>query len=183
MKKILIGIGGGISAYKAAAVVSGLRQAGHDVQVAMTPAACHFVTPLTFAALSHKEVRTEMFPDRTGSDPGGIYPHLYPAIEADALVVLPATADLIAKLALGLGDEIVSASALSLRDSCVRLFCPAMNPQMWMHPAVQQNVHTLESRGWTRVGPETGTAACGTEGTGRMAEPAVVLDALNRLLG
>lgn len=182
MKKILIGIGGGIAAYKTATVVSRLRQDGHDVQVAMTPAATRFVTPLTFAALSQKEVRTELFPERTGSDRAQIYPHLYPATEADLLLILPATADLIAKLALGLGDDIVSASALSVNDACRCLFCPAMNPQMWVHPAVQQNIRTLESRGWVRIGPETGAVACGSDGTGRMAEPDAVLEALIPLL-
>jgi len=114
MKKILIGITGGIAAYKAASVVSALKQAGHDVQVAMTPAACQFVTPLTFAALSQKEVRTDLFPPNPTSDKGQLYPHLYPATEADLFIVLPATADIIGKFAYGFGDDIVSASALSL---------------------------------------------------------------------
>lgn len=178
MKKILIGISGGIAAYKAAQVVSALRQAGHDVQVAMTPAACRFVTPLTFAALSQKDVRTELFPAHPTSEKGQIYPHLYPAVDADLFAVLPATADIIAKLAYGFGDDIVCASALSLKKECVKIFCPAMNTQMWDHPAVQENTRTLEARGWQRIGPDEGRMACGTEGAGRMSDPAIILNAI-----
>ncbi len=182
MKKILIGVSGGIAAYKAAEVVSALRQAGHDVQVAMTPAACQFVTPLTFAALTQKEVRTDLFPPRPTSDKGQLYPHLYPAMDADLFAVLPATADILAKLAYGFGDDIVCASALSLGESCARLFCPAMNSQMWNNPVVQENAAILEKRGWLRIGPEAGRMACGTEGAGRMSSPAAILEAVQALL-
>lgn len=182
MKKILIGVTGGIAAYKAAGVVSVLKQAGHDVQVAMTPAACKFVTPLTFAALSQKGVRTELFPESPTSDKGQLYPHLYPATEADLFAVLPATADIIGKFAYGFGDDIVSASALSLSADCPKLICPAMNTRMWENPVVQENVQTLEKRGWQRIGPEEGLMACGTVGGGRMAEPAVILEAINNAL-
>lgn len=182
MKKIFIGVTGGIAAYKAASVVSALKQAGHDVQVAMTPAACQFVTPLTFAALSQKEVRTELFPVHPTSDKGQLYPHLYPATEADLFAVLPATADIIGKLAYGFGDDIVSASALSLSKKCIKIFCPAMNTQMWENPVVQENVQTLEKRGWQRIGPGSGLMACGTEGAGRMSEPAEILEAIKKAL-
>ena len=182
MKRVLIGVSGGIAAYKTAGVVSALKQAGHDVQVAMTPSACQFVTPLTFAALSQKEVRTELFPEHPTSDKGQLYPHLYPATEADLFAVLPATADIIAKLACGFGDDIVSASALSLSKKCVKIFCPAMNTQMWDNSVVRENVQTLEKRGWQRIGPETGLMACGTEGAGRMSEPAVILEAIKKAL-
>ncbi|MBI9020661.1 MAG: hypothetical protein JEZ10_05340 [Verrucomicrobia bacterium] len=182
MKKILIGVTGGIAAYKAASVVSALRQAGHDVQVAMTPAACQFVTPLTFAALSQKEVRTELFPAHPTSDKGQLYPHLYPATEADLFVVLPATADIIGKFACGFSDDIVSASALSLPAGCKKIFCPAMNTQMWDNPVVQENVQTLEKRGWQRIGPESGLMACGTTGAGRMSDPSAILDAIHKAL-
>ena len=181
MKKILIGVSGGIAAYKAASVVSALKQAEHDVQVAMTPAACKFVTPLTFAALSQKEVRTELFPENP-ADRSGIFPHLYPSTEADLFAVLPATADIIAKLAHGFGDDIVSAAALSLSKNCVKIFCPAMNSQMWENPAVQENVQKLEARGWRRIGPAVGRAACGSAGAGRMSEPAEIIEAINRAL-
>lgn len=174
MKKILIGVTGGIAAYKAASVVSALKQAGHDVQVAMTPAACKFITPLTFAALSQKEVRTELFPEHPTSDKGQLYPHLYPATEADIFAVLPATADIIGKIAHGFGDDIVSANALSA--NCPKIFCPAMNSQMWDNPAVQENVQTLEKRGWQRIGPEEGLMACGTKGVGRMSAPEKIIE-------
>ncbi|MBC8206264.1 MAG: phosphopantothenoylcysteine decarboxylase [Kiritimatiellaeota bacterium] len=182
MKKILIGVTGGIAAYKAANVVSALKQAGHDVQVAMTPAACQFVTTLTFAALSQKEVRTELFPKNPTSDKGQLYPHLYPATEADLFAVLPATADIIGKFAYGFGDDIVSASALSLSADCPKLFCPAMNSQMWDNPVVQENVQTLETRGWQRIGPEEGLMACGTTGAGRMSDPKTILEAIQAAL-
>ncbi len=182
MKRILIGVTGGIAAYKAAGVVSALKQAGHDVQVAMTPAACQFVTPLTFAALSQKEVRTELFPAHPTSDKGQLYPHLYPATEADLFAVLPATADIIGKFACGFGDDIVSASALSLPATCPKLFCPAMNTQMWENPVVQENVRTLENRGWKRIGPGKGIMACGTSGAGRMVDPKTILNAITESL-
>lgn len=182
MKKILIGVTGGIAAYKAAGVVSALKQAGHDVQVAMTPAACRFVTPLTFAALSQKEVRTELFPESPSSEKGQLYPHLYPATETDLFAVLPATADIIGKVAHGFGDDIVSASALSLAADCPKLFCPAMNTQMWENPIVRKNVQTIEEQGWQRIGPDDGLMACGTKGAGRMAEPSVIVDAITAAL-
>ena len=182
MKKILIGITGGIAAYKAAHVVSALTQAGHDVQVAMTPAACQFVTPLTFAALSQKEVRTDLFPANPTSDKGQLYPHLYPATEADLFIVLPATADIIGKLAHGFGDDIVSASALSLPATCPKLFCPTMNSQMWNNPIVQENVQTLEKRGWQRIGPDSGLMACGSTGEGRMSSPDIILSFITDFL-
>ena len=182
MKKILIGVTGGIAAYKAADVVSALKKAGHDVQVSMTPAACRFVAPLTFAALSQKEVRTELFPANPTSDKGQLYPHLYPATEADLFAVIPATADIIAKLAYGFGDDIVSASALSLSADCRKIFCPAMNTQMWANPVVQENVQTLEKRGWQRIGPETGRMACGTEGDGRLANVELISETLRTAL-
>jgi len=182
MKRILIGVTGGIAAYKAASVVSALKHSGHDVQVAMTAAACQFITPLTFAALSQKEVRTELFPAHPTADKGQLYPHLYPATEADLFIVAPATADILAKLAYGFGDDIVSTSALSLSPTCVKIVCPAMNTQMWDNPAVRANVQTLENRGWLRIGPETGLMACGTEGAGRMTEPADILKRLTPFL-
>jgi phosphopantothenoylcysteine synthetase/decarboxylase len=182
VKKLLIGVTGGIAAYKAAQVVSALKQAGHDVQVAMTPAACRFVAPLTFAALSQKEVRTELFPENPSSGKEQLYPHLYPATEADLFAVLPATADIIGKIACGFGDDIVSASALSLSADCPRLFCPAMNTQMWDNPVVQENVRTLEKRGWQRIGPESGLMACGTTGSGRMAAPDSIIQAIHQAL-
>ncbi|MFH0907500.1 MAG: bifunctional phosphopantothenoylcysteine decarboxylase/phosphopantothenate--cysteine ligase CoaBC [bacterium] len=178
----LVGICGGIAAYKAVEVVSRLRKAGLDVRVAMTEAARQFVTPLTFGAVSGHEVVTTMFPSAENSAREGLFPHLYPATQADLFIALPATADMMAKLANGLANDVVSAGALSLPATCRRFFCPAMNVEMWHQPVVQANVAALEKAGWFRIGPNAGELACGMEGEGRMAEPqeivTVVLDAL-----
>lgn len=172
--KVLVGITGGIAAYKAADVCSQLVKAGCDVRVIMTEAATKFVAPLTYAALTQQKVLTSIFPDNSSGGMDVIYPHLYPATEADAFVVVPATADSIAKLANGLGDDIVSCSALSLKPDCKRLFCPAMNTQMWEQRVVSDNVKKLLSYGWHQIGPEKGRMACGTFGYGRMSSPTAI---------
>ncbi len=175
---ILVGVGGGISAYKTAELVSGLIRAGHEVTVAMTDAAAHFVTPTTFASLTRRSVLMNMFPDAgcTGGD--ALFPHLYPAMQADVLLIAPATADLIGRLAYGLANDVVTASAMGVASSCRRMFCPAMNSHMWAQPVVQENVRILERRGWIRIGPAAGVLACGTTGEGRMSEPADILRAI-----
>ncbi len=172
--KILIGITGGIAAYKAADVVSQLVKTNCDVRVVMTDSAARFVGPLTFSALTQDKVITSIFPDTSSGGNDVIYPHLYPATEADAFAVLPATADAIAKLAHGFGDDIVCCSALSLKPDCKRIFCPAMNAQMWNQPVVKDNAKTLLKLGWHQVGPEHGRLACGTNGVGRMSTPTVI---------
>lgn len=179
---VLVGVCGGIAAYKVVDVVSRLRKAGLDVRVAMTPAAQQFVTPLTFAALSGHAVLSELFPATGAQTREEAYPHLYPATGADVFLVAPATADMIAKLAQGLADDVVSTSALSLSASCLRVFCPAMNVEMWNQPVVQANVARLEGAGWLRVGPEAGELACGMEGQGRLSEPAAIEDFVRRSL-
>lgn len=172
--KVLIGITGGIAAYKAADVVSQLVKANCDVRVVMTESATRFVGPLTFAALTRQKVITSIFPDSPSGDLDIIYPHLYPATEADAFAVIPATADAIAKIASGFGDDIVCCSALSLKADCKRLFCPAMNVQMWEQPIVAENSRKLLKMGWHQIGPEKGALACGTSGYGRMSAPTVI---------
>jgi phosphopantothenoylcysteine decarboxylase/phosphopantothenate--cysteine ligase len=172
--KVLVGVTGGIAAYKAAEVVSQLVKANCDVRVVMTEAATRFVAPLTFAALTQQKVITSLFPDTSSGGMDVIYPHLYPATEADAFAVVPATADVIAKLANGYGDDIVCCSALSLGANCKRIICPAMNVQMWEQPIVRDNVCTLLEYGWHLVGPEKGRLACGTFGYGRMSTPTVI---------
>ncbi|MBN2703630.1 MAG: phosphopantothenoylcysteine decarboxylase [Pontiellaceae bacterium] len=172
--KVLIGVSGGIAAYKTAEVVSQLIKAGCDVRVVMTEAATRFVAPLTFAALTRQKVLTSIFPDTGSGEKDVIYPHLYPATEADVFAVLPATANTIAKLANGFGDDILSCSALSIKADCKRIFCPAMNVQMWQQPAVIQNARKLLNLGWHQVGPEKGYLACGTTGYGRMSAPTVI---------
>jgi phosphopantothenoylcysteine decarboxylase/phosphopantothenate--cysteine ligase len=172
--KVLIGITGGIAAYKAADTVSQLVQANCNVRVIMTEAAARFVAPLTFAALTQQKVITSIFPDTGSGDMDVIYPHLYPATEADAFAVLPASADIITKLAHGFGDDIVCCSALSLKPNCKRIFCPAMNTQMWDNPIVQDNANRLLHFGWHQIGPEKGRLACGTSGYGRMSTPTAI---------
>lgn len=176
-RTVLLGICGGIAAYKALEVASRLRKAGHSVHVAMTHAARKFVTPLTFAAVSGNPVLDRLFPSGPAAGESA-YPHLYPATRADAFVLAPATANTLGKIAQGLGSDLVSTCALSLPPTCLRLFCPAMNVEMWHQPVVQAHVQTLESRGWIRIGPDRGALACGMEGEGRMSEPAEIVDRL-----
>ena len=172
--KVLIGVTGGIAAYKTADIVSQLVKADVNVRVVMSEAATKFVAPLTFAALSQQKVLTSTFPENNTGEKDVIYPHLYPATEADAFVVVPATANAIAKLAHGLGDDIVSCSALSLKSDCKRIFCPAMNVQMWEQPIVRENTRNLLTLGWHQIGPERGRLACGTHGYGRMSTPTAI---------
>jgi phosphopantothenoylcysteine decarboxylase/phosphopantothenate--cysteine ligase len=167
---------GGVAAYKAVDVVSRLRKAGLVVHVAMTESAQQFVTPLTFASVSGQNVLTRMFPDAGEASGEGLFPHLYPSTRADLFIVMPATANTIAKLAHGQGDDLVSTIALSLPASCRRFICPAMNVEMWRQPVVQENVAALERNGWQRIGPNAGPLACGMEGEGRMAEAAEIAD-------
>ncbi len=172
--KVLIGVTGGIAAYKTAEVVSQLVKANCNVRVVMTEAATKFVSPLTFAALTQQKVITSIFPDNIAGGHDVIYPHLYPATEADAYAIIPATADTIAKLANGFGDDIVCCSALSLKSDCKRIYCPAMNVQMWDQLPVRENTRKLLEFGWHQVGPEKGRLACGTYGYGRMSTPTVI---------
>lgn len=171
----LVGVCGGIAAYKVVDIVSRLRKAGHEVHVVMSDAAREFVTPLTFAAVSGHPAITSLFPREPQASGEAAYPHLYPATRADLFVLAPATADMMARIVHGLGNDLVSTCVLSLPAVCRRVFCPAMNVEMWNQPVVQQNVGLLESRGWTRVGPDTGALACGMEGAGRMSEPAEIV--------
>ncbi len=172
----LLGIGGGVAAYKAVTVASRLHQAGISTYVAMTEAARKFVTPLTFAAVTNQRVLIDIFSGSAGGRCEDVYPHLYPATRADLFIALPATADLIAALAQGLGDDIVRATALSLPMPCRRYFCPAMNVEMWHQSVVQDNVRRLQDLGWQRIGPESGHLGCGTEGEGRMTEAEAIVE-------
>lgn len=172
---ILLGICGGIAAYKAIEVASRFRKQGCSVHVAMTDAARAFVAPLTFSAITANPVLDRILPDGAAAGESA-YPHLFPASRADVFVVLPATANTIAKLALGIGDNCVTTSALSLPPSCLRVFCPAMNVEMWRNPVVQANVRRLEESGWIRIGPESGALACGMEGEGRLADPSKIVE-------
>ncbi len=181
-QRILVGVCGGVAAYKAVEVVSSLRKQGHRVRVAMTEAAKHFVAPDTFAAVSGEPVLTGLWADPGQGTLEDRYPHLYPATQSDLFLLLPATANTLGQIAHGLAPELVSTCALSLPKSCLRVFCPAMNVEMWENAAVQANVATLEAAGWKRLGPESGHLACGMTGAGRMREPADILRDLQSLL-
>lgn len=178
-RTILVGICGGVAAYKALDVVSNLAKQGHHVRVMMTDAARHFVEPTAFAAVSGNPVLTTLWQDGTGED---LYPHLYPSTQADLCLILPATANSLAKIAHGFGDDLLSTACLSLPATCAKVFCPAMNVEMWRNSVVQDNVRALESRGWLRLGPEDGLLACGMTGPGRLREPADILQDLAPLL-
>jgi phosphopantothenoylcysteine decarboxylase/phosphopantothenate--cysteine ligase len=171
-KRVLLIVGGGIAAYKALELVRLLRKAGVLVRPILTRAGGEFVTPLSLGALCEDKVYRDLFSLTDEAEMG----HIELSRSADLIVVAPATADLMAKAALGLADDLAS-TALLATDTDV-LMAPAMNVRMWLHPATQANVQTLKSRGVALVGPEEGAMACGEFGRGRMAEPAQILEAI-----
>lgn len=162
-KRIVLGVTGGIAAYKAGELVRLLIRQGIDVQVAMTEGACHFITPTTMQALSGKPVLTSQW-DESGNGMA----HITLSRNADAIVIAPATADFISKLAHGLADDLLSTMCLARNRPL--LIAPAMNRQMWEHPATQRNIAQLKADGVIVLGPESGVQACGEEGLGRMLE-------------
>lgn len=166
---ILVGVTGGIAAFKTAHLVSQLRQQGAEVHVLMTAAAASFVAPLTFRALSGNPVITSLW------DPANPYdePHVVLGERASLYVIAPATAQTLARLALGFADDAVSAAALVSRAPLV--LAPAMHEAMFRHPATQEHLRVLRERGARIVGPETGWLAGGRQGLGRMAEPETIL--------
>jgi phosphopantothenoylcysteine decarboxylase/phosphopantothenate--cysteine ligase len=163
VNRIVLGVTGGIAAYKAAELLRLLMKQGMEVQVAMTEAACHFITPTTMQALSGKPVLTSQWND---ADNGMAHINLSRA--ADAIVIAPATADFIAKLAHGLADDLLS--ALCLARNCPLIVAPAMNREMWQNAATQRNIAQLIADGVQVLGPDCGVQACGEEGMGRMLE-------------
>ncbi len=168
-KEIILGVTGGIAAYKSCELVRGLRENGAKVSVVMTEAACRFVSPLTFAALSGRDVETDLFASR------GPMPHIDMTARADAFVVAPATANIIGKAANGIADDLLSTMLMAAK--CPILFAPAMNCRMFESPALQDNLKILRDRGVIFVGPEEGPMACNEFGLGRMSEPADILRA------
>ena len=170
--KILLGVGGGIAAYKAAELARLLMQQGHEVQAVMTDAAQEFVRPLTFAALTGRKTLTSLFAIESAIE------HIAVAQEHEVLAIAPATADLIAKLAHGLADDFLTTLYLAFTGPVV--LAPAMNVNMWTHPATQANVGTLRRRGHRIVEPESGYLACGMTGPGRLAEPEAIAEAIGR---
>ena len=175
-RRILLIIAGGIAAYKSLELIRRLCDQGAAVRCIMTRAAHEFVTPLAVASLSEDKVYTDLFSLTDESEMG----HIRLSREADLVVIAPATADLIARMAAGMADDL-AATALLASDKPV-LIAPAMNAVMWAHPATQANLKLLEARGVMRIGPNAGDLACGEVGSGRMAEPAEILAAITRHL-
>ena len=174
-KHVALGVTGSISVFKAAALASKLRQAGATVEVVMTPAAAQFVTPLTFQSLTGRPVVVDMFGAAEAEA------HVEVARRADAFVIAPATADCLANLAHGMTPDMVTLTALA--TTAPVLVAPAMDNQMWEHPATQENVVTLRNRGVEFVGPDAGRLASGRSGLGRLAEVPQVVGALRMLIG
>src|ERR1051326_6856358 len=168
--KIILGVGGGIAAYKSAELARLLMQSGHEVQVVMTSAAGKFVKPLTFAALTGRRVLTNLFAIESAIE------HISVAQEHEVLVIAPATADLLGKLAHGLADDFLSTLYLAFTGTVV--IAPAMNVNMWQHPATQINLETLRRRGHRIVEPDSGYLACGMTGPGRLADPEFIVEAI-----
>jgi phosphopantothenoylcysteine decarboxylase/phosphopantothenate--cysteine ligase len=171
-KRILLVISGGIAAYKSLELIRRLRERGALVRAILTKGGAQFVTPLSVAALSESKVYQDLFSLTDESEMG----HIRLSRESDLIVVAPASADLLAKLAQGLADDLASTTLLAA-DKPI-LIAPAMNMMMWAHPATQANIATLKARGVRQIGPESGDLACGEVGGGRMAEPMEILSAI-----
>src|ERR1051326_4119761 len=163
-KNVVLGVTGSIAAHRAADLTSLLTKQGCEVHVVMTADALRFITAVPFKTLSRHPVITDLYDDDQGWQPA----HIKLADEADLLLIAPATANTIAKLALGIADDALSCVALALNPKAKILIAPAMNGKMWLHPATQQNAAALKSRGAEFIGPEEGLLSCGYEGLGRL---------------
>lgn len=175
-KTVVVALGGGIAAYKTLELIRLLRAQGAKIHPVASPSALQFVTPLTLQALAGHPVYLDLFMPQAadGMD------HIHLAREADLLIIAPATANRLAKLANGMADDLLSALALARRKPI--LLAPAMNSAMWQHPATQRNIFQLQADGLAMVGPESGALACGEHGEGRMAEATQIMEAGRRLL-
>lgn len=161
---VVLGVTGSIAAYKAADLASLLTKAGCDTRAVLTADAQQFITPLPFKTLTRNPVVTGLYDEEEGWKPL----HVRLADEADLLLIAPATANVIAKMAHGIADDAITCIALALNPEAKILIAPAMNGKMWLHPATQANVKTLKSRGVEFIGPEKGMLSCGYEGIGRL---------------
>jgi phosphopantothenoylcysteine decarboxylase/phosphopantothenate--cysteine ligase len=177
-RNIVLGVTGSIAAYKAAEITSRLTKEGANVNVVMTADAQKFITPLAFKTLSRNPVETDLYGETEGWKPT----HIKLADEADLLLIAPATANTLAKMANGLADDALTCIALALNPRTPVLLAPAMNGKMWLHPATQQNVATLKERGAEFIGPEEGMLSCGYEGIGRLFEPERIVQRALELL-
>ena len=176
MKRVLLIVGGGIAAYKACELIRLLRKRGHAVRCVMTEGASHFVTPMTLAALSEDQVYTSLWDLKDEAEMG----HIQLSRQADLIVVAPATADLIARMAAGIADDL--ATTLLLATDTPVIAAPAMNMRMWQHPATSRNVAQLRRDGITVLEPDEGAMACGEYGPGRLPEPEAIAAAIDRAL-
>ena len=176
-KKILLGVTGGVAAYKSAELVRRLTERGLDVHVVMTRAACGFITPATMQALSGNPVFTDMWDTRIANSMA----HIELSRDKSLIVVAPATADFMAKLSIGMADDLLS--TLCVARDCPLVVAPAMNRQMWQHAATQRNVTQLRADGIDILGPAAGDQACGEVGVGRMVEPVEIAEAVAARLG
>lgn len=179
-RRVIVGLTGGIACYKIANLVSRLVQAGDEVTVAMTEAATRFVTPLTFQALSGNTVYTSQWEHVEAKDPQ----HIATARRADAMLIAPCSMDMLAKLAIGRTDDVVSliVSAIDRSTQSV-LLAPSMNAVMYGQPSTQRNLEQLRQDGFHIIEPASGWQACRTEGIGRLPEPDMLVEELNRILG
>ncbi len=179
-RRIIVGLSGGIACYKVANVVSALAQAGAEVTVAMTESATRFVTPLTLQALSGRPVYATQWEHIESSDPQ----HINLARAADLMLIAPCSMNMLAKLATGRCDDVVSliASAMDLKRQPI-LLAPSMNAVMWNQPSTQRNLRQAEADGFAIIAPESGWQACRTEGVGRLPEPETLLAAVVARLG
>jgi phosphopantothenoylcysteine synthetase/decarboxylase len=163
-QKIILGVTGSIAAHKAADLASLLTKQKFDVRVVMTADAQRFITPLPFKTLTRHPVVTDLYDEDEGGKPA----HIELADAADVLLIAPATANVIAKLAHGIADDALTCIALALNPKAKLLIAPAMNGKMWLHPATRENVKILKSRGAEVIGPDEGMLSCGYEGIGRL---------------
>ena len=175
VKHVVVGVTGGIAAYKTADLVSKLVSRGVEVKVVMTNAATELVTPRTFQTLSRNNVTTSLW-----NVPDWKPEHVALGVWADLMVIAPCTANTLAKIAHGIGDDALSTCVLA--NTAPLLVAPAMNPAMWNNPAVQANVEILKQRGVMFAGPVSGHVACGKDGNGRMVEPAEILEKIIEIL-
>ena len=179
--RITLGVTGGVAAYKAAELVRRLQQEGFSVEVVLTRAACEFITPLTFAALTGKKVITGLFAESGGeANLESAIEHIAVAQRTDLLLVAPATADILAKFSRGISDDFLS--TLYLATTAPVVVAPAMNVNMWNHPATQENLDRLRSRGVHVVNPDEGYLACGMTGSGRLAGQDAIVAAVREVL-
>lgn len=176
---VVHGVTGSIAACKAVEITSLLRQGGARVRVVLTRDAQRFVTPLPFKTISRNPVITDLYDEDEGWCPS----HIRVADEASLLLIAPATAQTIAKLARGLADDALGCIALALERNCPVLVAPAMNGKMWQHPATCENVAILKGRGVEFLGPDEGMLSCGYEGMGRLSDPRAIADRVFKLLG